>query len=113
MLISWMSLWPSAEHILELQTIMRFLEAILDGQLYQAPLSIARQPFGSVDPDEVLKFTQDFPGWAAQSGSAASPAARALAYCGSSQEADGMVVAASNLNSIKTRVRFNRTNPVH
>ncbi|KAK3937478.1 hypothetical protein QBC46DRAFT_319536 [Diplogelasinospora grovesii] len=100
-------MWVS-EHILELQTIMRFLEAILDGQLYPVPSMGMRGIYmNPVDPDVVANFTDGLPAWSYTH--ALRPGDTALQALGSVAVTQGMVVADSSLNSIKSFIyRFNR-----
>ncbi|CAK7221304.1 hypothetical protein SBRCBS47491_004482 [Sporothrix bragantina] len=98
--------WVS-EHILELQTIPRFLTALLDGQLAAVPsMDIPSEVFTTASTNTVRMFTQAFQTWTHETGNTISPADRALRYCGSTTDVDGMVVADASLNAIKGRVSF-------
>ena len=83
---------------------MRFLSAILDGELAAVPSVGMNSVFiTQVIPDIVLRFTQTFPSWAAQ-GNSFSPADTALIICGSIAVTEGMVVADASLNAVKAKV---------
>jgi hypothetical protein len=99
--------WVS-EHILELQTIPRFLTAVLDGQLDQIDTfdGLPVRYITRLSPDVVKLLITPFPEFQQASGSSLSPAELALSICGSESVPKGMVVAHSDLNSKKTKVHL-------
>jgi hypothetical protein len=99
--------WVS-EHILELQTIPRFLTAILDGRLDQIDTfdGLPVRYITQVSPDVVKLLITPFPEFQHFSTSSLSPAELALSICGSTLRTPGMVVAHSDLNNKKTLVHL-------
>ncbi|KAL6855621.1 hypothetical protein ACO1O0_006773 [Amphichorda felina] len=102
-------IWVS-EHILELNTIGRFMTASLDGIIgdesdddnFEFPTMIP-------EPREVRMFMGLLPEWSLHT--AISPADSCLAQLGSLQETTGLVICDSRLNWIKTKI-YNFQNPI-
>jgi hypothetical protein len=93
----------AAEHVLELQTISRFITALIDGQLPAVPSAgMPFELFAGADPDVINKFTSPFPQWTILDP--VFPANRALSLVGSVFNTEGMVVADASLNAIKSQV---------
>ncbi|KAK4238206.1 killer toxin subunits alpha/beta [Achaetomium macrosporum] len=97
-------IWVS-EHILELNTIGRYLTASLDGGLGGS--SAIDMPMYSFERraakvDEAVKFVGMWEPWS--NVYAISPADTCLARLGSVQHTDGLVVCDSKLNGMKTRL---------
>jgi hypothetical protein len=93
----------TAEHILELQTLSRFMTAILDGQF--PPILSAGLPGASlkkIDFHAVQVFSSVFQ---LEDAELAVPSNEVLAYFGSVSYSGGMVVADSFLNAVKSQVR--------
>jgi hypothetical protein len=106
MIMILMSLFLTAEHILELQSIPRFLSSILDGQLVAVPsMGMNSVVFTQINKHVVHSFMNVFPHWQAI-GSAWPAADQCLNFCGSNENTGGMVVAAGNLNTMKKNVRL-------
>lgn len=108
-------IWVS-EHILELNSIGRFMTASLDGGLggigvFNTPSYVYPYFFndGSASIHEVLMFADNFHDW--DSHTAISPADTCLALLGSMQNLTGLVVCDSSLNTMKTRI-YKLMNPV-
>jgi len=89
----------TAEHILELNTIGRFLQAGVDRKLNAAPAGkVPGRMFIQVPLDVVNLFADRFRSWPYPN---VSPAELALSHCGSTSFTYGMVVADKILNGIK------------
>ena len=106
-------IWVS-EHILELNTIGRFMTASLDGGLGATgipfmPGALPGYYFRPATIHEVQMFAYNFVKWNAHT--ALTPADTCLNKLGSMEVRDGLVVCDSSLNMMKTRL-YKLQNPI-
>ncbi|QUC21794.1 uncharacterized protein UV8b_06035 [Ustilaginoidea virens] len=97
------------EHILELNTIGRFMAASLDGALPSLQFGIGAYRLSPVTMHEVQMFAHRFQSWDLHT--AISPADSCLVQMGSKQNTRGLVVCDSTLNMLKTKI-YKLENPV-
>lgn len=96
------------EHILELQTIPRFIQALVDGTLPSITTNTKHQPqvpfLPPLDEDKGDLLMDPFAEFRSMTGGDLSAADLALVMCGSTMETLGLVVAHEKLNGNKTKV---------